>query len=168
MRIVHEGRGGYIELDDRRYAIEHTEGGHFSIHYAAGKHPNPDHLAALERLVEAEPDKWAIERRGGRPTPDAPTESGTVRQRIADLLRTDELTAHEISQRAGIPERDVAEHLRHLEHSLAQGPERLRTAAPHCIPCGFVFETRRKHTRPSRCPRCKSERLSPPRFRLAR
>ncbi len=37
----------------------------------------PDHIAALERLVETDPDKWAIESRGGRATPDAPTVSGT-------------------------------------------------------------------------------------------
>lgn len=92
--------------------------------------------------------------------------SQTARQRIADLLRGEELTAHELSQRAGVPEREVAEHLRHLEHTLTHGAERLHTLAPHCIPCGFVFEARHKHGRPSRCPRCKSERLSRPRFRV--
>jgi transcriptional regulator len=90
----------------------------------------------------------------------------TVRQRLLDLLRESELTARELSQRAGISEKDVADHLRHVEHTLHQGPERLRTLAPHCIACGFVFEERRKHTRPSRCPGCRSERLSPPRFRV--
>jgi predicted Zn-ribbon and HTH transcriptional regulator len=90
----------------------------------------------------------------------------TVRQRIADLLRADALTAHELSQRAGVAEREVAEHLRHLEQTLKQGSERLVTTPPHCIKCGFSFDARRKHTRPSRCPQCKSERLSPPRFRI--
>ena len=66
MRIVHEGRGGYIELDDRQYPIEHVEGGRFSIHYAAGKRPVPEHLAALQQLVDAEPDKWALEMKGPR------------------------------------------------------------------------------------------------------
>lgn len=61
MRIVHEGRGGYIELDDRRYPIEHIEGGHFSIHYTAGRHPVAEHLTALQRLVDTEPEKWALE-----------------------------------------------------------------------------------------------------------
>ncbi len=167
MRIVHEGRGGYVELDDGRYPIEHVEGGRFSIHYVAGKHPNPEHLAALQRLAQAEPEKWFLETRAGSSLEAAPA-PGTLRQRIAELLRSDELTAHEISQRAGVSERDVAEHLRHLEHTFERGPERLRTLAPHCIACGFVFEARRKHARPSRCPHCKSERLSPPRFRLTR
>jgi transcriptional regulator len=108
------------------------------------------------------------EPKGGAPNPDATSNPVTIRQRIAELLRSAELTAREISEQAGIPERDVAEHLRHLEQTLHHGLERLRILAPHCIACGFVFEARRKHGRPSRCPRCKSERLSPPRFAIAR
>ncbi len=99
---------------------------------------------------------------------EAPAATQTVRQRIAQLLREEELTAHELSQRAGVAEREVAEHLRHLEHTVSHGAERLRKTAPHCIQCGFTFEARQKHSRPSRCPRCKSERLSPPRFRISR
>ena len=96
------------------------------------------------------------------------TSSVTIRQRIAEVLRGQELTAREISERASILEREVAEHLRHLEQSRHNSAERLSTLAPHCIACGFVFEARRKHSRPSRCPRCKSERLSPPRFSIGR
>jgi transcriptional regulator len=88
----------------------------------------------------------------------------TVRQRITELLRSAELTSHEISKQASVAERDVAEHLRHLEHTLSQSGERLRVLAPHCVKCGFVFGEREKHGRPSRCPKCKSERLSKARF----
>jgi len=95
---------------------------------------------------------------------NARAEPHTVRQQIAELLRSRELTAQEISKQASIAERDVAEHLRHIEHSLTQSGERLRVHSPHCVKCGFVFEEREKHSRPSRCPRCKSERLSKPRF----
>lgn len=88
----------------------------------------------------------------------------TVRQRIAELLRSAELTAQEISKQASVAEREVAEHLRHLEHTLLQSGERLRVLSPHCVKCGFVFGEREKHGRPSRCPKCKSERLSKARF----
>lgn len=90
----------------------------------------------------------------------------TVRQRIAELLRSAELTAQEISKHAAVAERDVAEHLRHLEHTLHQSGERLRVLSPHCVKCGFVFGDREKHGRPSRCPKCKSERLSKARFTI--
>lgn len=98
----------------------------------------------------------------GRLSPEAVQ---TVRQRIAEVLRSEQLTAHEISQRASVSERDVAEHLRHLEHTLRQTAEKLHTVAPHCIKCSFTFGAD-MHRRPSRCPRCKSERLSPPRFHI--
>jgi len=68
MRIVHEGRGGYIELDDARYPIEHVEGGRFCVCFPAGhRHARlAAHRAALEALVAAEPARWAIDDRSRR------------------------------------------------------------------------------------------------------
>ena len=68
LRIVHEGRGGYIELGGHRYLIEHVEGGRFFIHYPSGnRSPSRDgHLATLEALCAAEPEKWRIERHDRR------------------------------------------------------------------------------------------------------
>ena len=108
--------------------------------------------------------------RGSRhPEAAASVEStSTVRERIAQALRGGQLTAHEISVRASVQEREVAEHLRHLEHSLTHSGEQLQTSAPHCIKCGFAFTQRERHSRPSRCPRCKSERISPPSFQIVR
>lgn len=107
--------------------------------------------------------------RGSRdPAPVNVESSSTVRERIAHALRAGELTAREISVRASVQERDVADHLRHLERSLTHGGEQLHTSAPHCIKCGFEFTQRERHSRPSRCPRCKSERISPPSFKIQR
>lgn len=97
--------------------------------------------------------------------PGAPAERGeTVRRSIAAALRGHALSAREISEVVRIPEREVAEHLMHLERSLAAEGERLEIEPPACKACAFVFEAR--VGRPSRCPRCKSERLSVPRFRI--
>jgi len=100
------------------------------------------------------------------PAPANVESTSTVRERIAQALRDARLTAREISARASVRERDVAEHLRHLEHSLSHSGERLQVSAPHCIQCGFEFTDRERHGRPSRCPSCKSERISPPSFRI--
>ena len=97
-----------------------------------------------------------------------PEATQTVRQRILELLRGGALTAHEISGQARVAEREVAEHLRHLEHTLSHSDERLLTTVPQCVKCSFSFEHRERHGRPSRCPRCKSERISPPRFSITR
>ena len=105
-----------------------------------------------------------------RPVKTDGTQAGeathTVRQLIAEILRGRELSAREISASVHIAEREVAEHLRHLEHTLSQAGERLVILAPHCVKCGFVFEHRERHSRPSRCPHCRSERISPPKFSI--
>jgi transcriptional regulator len=106
--------------------------------------------------------------RSSKPPPPAPESGSTIRERIAQALREAELTAQEISQRASVPERDVAEHLRHLEQSLGHAGERLSVSAPLCLKCGFAFKDRERLNRPSRCPRCKSERISRPSFRILR
>lgn len=107
--------------------------------------------------------------RSSKPPALANVEStNTVRERIAEALRAAQLTAREISERASVREREVAEHLRHLEHSLVHGGEQLHTSAPHCIKCSFEFKDRERHSRPSRCPQCKSERISPPSFKIVR
>ncbi len=69
MRIVHQGRGGFIEIDGSQYAIEHIEGGRFAIHFPSGqRHAKRDaHREALERLVREHPDQWSIEDRTRRP-----------------------------------------------------------------------------------------------------
>ena len=102
------------------------------------------------------------------PSPASVESTSTVRERIAQVLRDAQLTAREISSTASVREHYVAEHLRHLEHSLIHGGEQLLTEAPHCIQCGFAFSQRERHGRPSRCPQCKSERISPPRFKIVR
>jgi hypothetical protein len=57
-RIVHQGRGGYIEIDGARYAIEHVGGGRFCIEVPS----DAAHLEALQRLVDQDPMTWALRR----------------------------------------------------------------------------------------------------------
>lgn len=99
--------------------------------------------------------------------PRAPAERGeTLRQSIAAALRGHTLSAREISEVVRISEREVAEHLAHLERSLAAAGERLEVEPASCKACGFTFDARVGRGRPSRCPKCKSERLSAPRYRV--
>ncbi|HSK79045.1 MAG TPA: transcriptional regulator [Thermoanaerobaculia bacterium] len=93
----------------------------------------------------------------------------TSRQRIAGLLREGERSFDELRRELEVPARVLEEDLRHLDKSLKRGPERLRTEPACCLACGFVFEDRapRRFHAPSRCPRCRSERIAEPRFRIA-
>jgi predicted Zn-ribbon and HTH transcriptional regulator len=76
------------------------------------------------------------------------------------------LTARELSAAVGIPEKDVAEHLVHLEKSLKALGGRLEVLPAECLACGFVFRDRKRFTRPGACPECRATRIDPPAFRL--
>ena len=101
--------------------------------------------------------------------PEQPPEarSQTIRRALQEALRGQPLSAREISQRDGIEERAVAQHLEHLERSLKSAGQRLETLPARCVACGFVFHKRERKARPSRCAQCKSERVEPPRFFIA-
>ena len=90
----------------------------------------------------------------------------TVRRAIHDALVEEPLTAHELSFRVGVPERDVAEHLESIERSAKRHGERFIVEPARCAECEFVFRKRERLKAPSRCPVCKSERIHPPSFRL--
>jgi predicted Zn-ribbon and HTH transcriptional regulator len=90
----------------------------------------------------------------------------TIREAIRDELLRGPATARELSERVSIREKDVAEHLEHLEKSLRSHGERLRVDPATCIACGFVFERRARLSRPGSCPQCGSTRIDRPCFRI--
>jgi predicted Zn-ribbon and HTH transcriptional regulator len=89
----------------------------------------------------------------------------TVRQRIAQLLKQGEFTAKDLSRILGIREKEVYEHLPHVERSARNSVQFIYRPAS-CLDCDFVFKKRRRFTRPGRCPVCRSERISEPAFRI--
>ncbi len=98
---------------------------------------------------------------------------GTIRERILRLLMESRqpLTAREIAVLVGLDpvrgEKEVYEHLRHLAKTLRRrhgGRAVLYMIPPRCRDCGYVFRDLREPRRPSRCPRCRSQRIEPPRF----
>ena len=93
-----------------------------------------------------------------------PTE--TVRKQLHRVLLEGPATARDLSQRLGISERDVPDHLRHLARSLRHTGERLVVQAATCLQCDFAFTRRDRYTRPGRCPICRSTRTSLPAFHV--
>jgi len=98
--------------------------------------------------------------------PVPPEKDETVRERLAEELRQAPATAKELSGLAGVPEKDVPEHLVHLEKSLKRKGKRLKVLPASCIACGFVFGARTRLTRPGKCPECGSTRIDPPSFHV--
>jgi len=94
-------------------------------------------------------------------------ESQTLRRQIIALLRGQERDARDLSQALGLKEKEVYEHLVHVERSVVSSRGKFIITPCQCLLCGFVFETRRRLTRPSRCPACRRSKLQNPSFRIA-
>ena len=89
----------------------------------------------------------------------------TTRQRIVELLTGTRLSSHQLAQMLGIPERQVEDHLTHVVKTLARDKSRRFVLEPAACPdCDFVFRERTKLTRPGRCPRCRREQITAPRY----
>jgi hypothetical protein len=85
---------------------------------------------------------------------------------MIELLDKKEMSARKISQTIGIREKEVYAHLSHIARSVTRQKKKLMIIPSECLECGFVFEKRKRFTRPSRCPHCKSEHLQNPVYRI--
>ena len=93
----------------------------------------------------------------------------TPRQRLMRWLTESEYSFEDLRVALDIPARELEEELRHVERSARRQHMRLAVLPPKCRDCGFGFPGRlRKHlSPPTRCPKCRSHRIEPPRFRVA-
>jgi hypothetical protein len=76
------------------------------------------------------------------------------------ILKERQVTARDLSRFLGITEKEVYQHLPHVERSLRHGVS-LITEPARCLDCGFVFKKRKRFTTPGRCPVCRSEAITP-------
>ena len=90
----------------------------------------------------------------------------TVRRQIIALLASRSMDAREISAAVGLREKEVCAHLEHIARSVSARGGTFHIEPAACRACGFVFQTRRRLTRPSRCPRCRSQRISAPAYAI--
>lgn len=90
----------------------------------------------------------------------------TLRQQIIELLSAEQQNAIEISQALSIREREVYEHLSHINRSLASQGKRLEISPYVCVSCDFTFKERHRFSRPSRCPRCKGGHIRMATYRV--
>ncbi len=90
----------------------------------------------------------------------------TIRQKIIACLSDGPMNAIGISQEVGIMEKDVYEHLNHIALSMAAQSKKLIIHPAKCMKCGFVFENRKRFTRPGRCPQCKENHIQRPDYEI--
>ena len=89
----------------------------------------------------------------------------TPRQRIIDVITGTRLSSRQLAQILGIRKRQVEEHLIHVVKTIARDKTRRFILDPaFCQDCDFVFRDRSRLTSPSRCPHCRSEAITAPRY----
>ena len=89
----------------------------------------------------------------------------TIRQALKELLQEQPYSALELSQRLAVPEKEVYEHLQHLARAPGAGC-RFHLVPAVCRKCGFTFAKRERLTIPSRCPVCRHQSITRPRFAI--
>jgi transcriptional regulator len=92
----------------------------------------------------------------------------TRRQQLDALLRRESMSFETLRALLRVSVRELEEDLRHVARSARGAGARFRVDPARCAACAFVFrerEPRRLHT-PGRCPRCRSERIEDPSFRI--
>ena len=90
----------------------------------------------------------------------------TIRQRLIDCLYGGPYTARDLSGKVGIAEKEVVSHLSHIDRTLAGKGRKLDIIPACCQVCGFTFDSKKRYSRPSRCPKCRSERTTAPVFQI--
>lgn len=82
------------------------------------------------------------------------------------LLSDRAMDARGLSEELRVKEKEIYEHLAHVERSVEAAGGKFILLPSECLLCGYVFEDRRRLTRPSRCPQCKRSKLQSPSFRI--
>ncbi len=83
----------------------------------------------------------------------------TIRQEIIGYLEKNRLSVREISQLAGIMEKDVFHHLPFIEKTVRQLKKKVHVKPYHCLDCGFQFKERKTYKKPGKCPKCRDGRI---------
>lgn len=94
------------------------------------------------------------------------TETGTVRQRMINLLEKHPMGARDLSQTLGVSEKDAYTHLVHIRRSVSAKGKRLDMTPCECLSCGYIFRDRNRVEKPGRCPRCRKTHILGARFRV--
>jgi len=82
------------------------------------------------------------------------------------VLRGQTLSVREISGIVKISEKEVYEHLAHIQRGIRNSRHPLTVTPAECKKCGFIFKKRERLKKPGKCPLCYSESITEPLFSL--
>jgi predicted Zn-ribbon and HTH transcriptional regulator len=98
--------------------------------------------------------------------PIPPEKTETIRRKLIASLSESTLSAGELSVLAGIPEKDVHQHLQHIQKTIGTTGDFLIVQPAECKKCGFLFQKRTRLKKPSKCPVCRSSFIEEPLFAI--
>jgi predicted Zn-ribbon and HTH transcriptional regulator len=90
----------------------------------------------------------------------------TIRRQIIEILKKDSLNALDLSKLIGVREREVYDHLAHIQRTITSKKVNFIITPSRCLTCGYDFKQRSRLTKPGRCPLCKGTRLTRPKYRI--
>jgi len=88
----------------------------------------------------------------------------TIRQQISSLLEDEKLSAKDISVGPGISEKEVYQHLNHIQKTVSRKSKNLVITPAVFRKCGFVFAKRVRFKKPGKCPICRGGSIEEPFF----
>ena len=87
-----------------------------------------------------------------------------MRKEIVSVLEGQTLSAKDISGAAGISEKQVYEHLQHIQKTINKDGYSLILTPAECKKCGFRFTKRGRLQKPGKCPLCRGQAITEPLF----
>ena len=85
----------------------------------------------------------------------------TRRQKIVELLRSEEWAFDDLRHDLGLTVIVLEEDLKHIQKSVRTAGDRLLVRSAKCEGCGFEFTNKALHP-PGRCPSCRNRRIDGP------
>jgi predicted Zn-ribbon and HTH transcriptional regulator len=92
----------------------------------------------------------------------------TIRRKIISVLEGQTLSAKDISADVRISEKEIYEHLEHIQRTLNKSEYIFILAPAVCKKCSFVFRKRDRLKKPGKCPVCRSELIQEPLFSISK
>lgn len=87
----------------------------------------------------------------------------TRRQEIIKILKKKQTSAQDLANYFKVELKEIIEDLEHIKLTVK---DKLKIFPAQCKMCGFLFKERSRIKRPSKCPRCRHERIEAALFRI--
>jgi predicted Zn-ribbon and HTH transcriptional regulator len=90
----------------------------------------------------------------------------TIRREIISVLKGQRLSVKDISGAVGASEKEVYDHLYHIQKTISKRDRSLIFTPAECRKCGFKFRKRERLKKPGKCPLCRGEAIKEPIFSI--